>query len=205
MIARWRKSSSIIDKWIVLPLGTLLIVGILFLLSVYFEPNKTYNWKGIRPDIRDTVKSIEKYGSVTSGSVGINSQTPQQWHRRKWLMKNANTNELKNLLGHPNGAVKATAYEGLIRNKNSNQYELIYQALNDTTSFVYFQYGCVGHPMLMGEYIMENLISISDRLPPLPPEEAIEHNLKKEEIFKLNEMYHKKKGEKAKYLKKYYN
>ncbi len=161
-------------------------------------------WKEIRPEIIDTIKLIEDNGSVTSGVVGINAKTPQQWHRRKWLIKNASEEELMKLINYPNGAVKATAYEGLIRKSNLDNYDLIIQALNDTTTFFNYKSGCIGMPMMIGEYLVENVISISDRAPPLPPKRMIKYNLTEEKMFNLKELYRKRIDKKEEYLKSTY-
>jgi hypothetical protein len=201
---RRNKNPKILNRAIALPIGTLAIVGLIFFLSSAYEPNWTFNWEKIRPEIRDTVKLIEDYGSVTIGVVGINAKTPQQWHRRRWLMKNASIEELTRLIDYPNGSVKTTAYEGLIRKSNSDKYELMYQALNDTTTFFNYQSGCVGFPKMIGEYLAENVIPISDRIPPLPPERMVNYNLTEEKILNLRNLYNERIEKKEEYLRKKY-
>ncbi len=201
---RRNRNPKILNRAIVLPIGTLTIVGLIFFLSSAYEPSWTFNWQEIRPEIRDTVKLIERYGSVTSGIVGYAGQTPQQWHRRKWLMKNATEDELTKLIDYPSGTVKTIAYEGLIRKENSDKYKLINQALNDTTTFFNYQSGCDGFTMMIGEYLVENVIPISDRVPPLPPEKVIEYNLSDTEIVNLRELYNKRIDKKEEYLRKIY-
>ena len=110
-----------LNRSIVLPISTLGGVVLIFFLSFGCESVNFFNWQGIRPEIRDTVKLIEQYGSVTSEAVGPAGKTPRQWYRRKWLMKNATESELRKLIDYPNGVVKATAYEGLIRKPVSNR------------------------------------------------------------------------------------
>lgn len=189
---RRNKHPKFINLTIALPIGTLAIVGsMLFLLSTY-ESNWTFNWNEIRPEIRDTVKLIENYGSVTSSVVGINAKTPQQWHRRKWLMRNADEKELRLLIDYPDGVIKATAFEGLIRKPNSRKYELITQALNDTTTFFDYRSGCLGFPMMLGEYVVENIIPVSDKMPPLSPNQILRYNLSKEEIANIIELYNRR-------------
>lgn len=201
---RRNRNPKILNRAIVLPIGTLTIVGLIFFLSSAYEPSWTFNWQEIRPEIRDTVELIERYGSVTSGIVGYSGETPQQWHRRRWLMKNATEGELKKLIDYPSGTVKAIAYEGLIRKENSDKYKLINQALNDTTTFFNYQSGCEGFAMMIGEYLVENVIPISDRVPPLPPEKVIEYNLSDAEIINLRELYNKRIDKKEEYLRQRY-
>lgn len=200
-----RNKYSKIQNWnIFLSIGTLVIVGIMFFISNAYEPSWVFNWKEIRPEIRDTVKLIERYGSVTSGVVGINAKTPQQWYRRMWLMKNANEAELKQLLDYPSGAIKITAYEGLMRKRNINKYELTTQALNDTTTFFNYRSGCVGFPKMVGEYLIENVLAISERMPPLPPDRIKEYSLTEEQILTLRKLYNQQIDKKEWYLRNVY-
>ncbi|MCB0516669.1 MAG: hypothetical protein R2798_11965 [Chitinophagales bacterium] len=201
---RINRNSKILNQAIVLPFVTLAVVGFIFFLSSAYEPSWLYNWQDIRPEIKDTVKLIEKYGCITGETVGNNGKTPQQWHRRKWLMKNATESELTKLIDYPNGTVKATAYEGLIRKNNSDNYKLISEALNDTTTFLHYEAGCVGFPMLIGEYLVKYMISVSDRLPPLPPEKIIEYNLSETEIITLGNLYDERMNKKELYLREIY-
>ncbi|HMR43559.1 MAG TPA: hypothetical protein PKC40_06990 [Saprospiraceae bacterium] len=199
------RNPKILKLPIILPIGTLVIVGWLFILSSFYEPSWIFDWAGIRPEIRDTVKLVDKYGSITSGSVGIEARTPQEWYTRIWLMKNADEDELKTLLAYPKGAVKATAYEGLIKKPNAtSKFDLIYQALNDTTTFIHYQSGCVGEPLLVGEYLIDHVTGISGRLRPFSPESVMKYNLSDEEINTLMELYHKRMNKKDEYLKKNY-
>ena len=202
--SRRNRNPKILNRTIALTIGTLAIIGLVFFLSNTYEPNWAFNWEEIRLEIRDTVKLIEDYGCVTSGVIGINAKTPQQWHRRRWLMKNASIEDLRKLKSYPNGAVKITAYEGLIRKSNSDNYELMIQALNDSTTFFNYQSGCVGFPKMIGEYLAENVIPISDRVPPLSPDRMAEYNMAEEKILNLRKLYNERIEKKEEYLRNNY-
>ena len=189
-----------LNRSIVLPISTLGGVVLIFFLSFGCESVNFFNWQGIRPEIRDTVKLIEQYGSVTSKAVGPAGKTPRQWYRRKWLMKNATESELRKLIDYPSGVVKATAYEGLIRKPDSDKYQLLNEALSDTTTFFYYEFGCGGSLMMIGEYLVENVVPISDRLPPLPRGKAVECNLSDTEIASLRRLYDARVDKKVEYL-----
>lgn len=186
---------------VVFPIGTIVVVGFLFLLSISYTPNWTFNWSGIRPEIRDTVELLQKYGSVTSRIVGYAGTTPQQWYRRRWVMKNATENELIKLKEHPNGVVKVAAYEGLLKRTNLNKYDLLTQALADTITFFNYQSGCVGQPMMLGEYLIENVAHISNRMPPPPPEFIERIELTIEESGILWKLYSEIEDKKQDYFK----
>ncbi len=104
-------------------------------------------------------------------------------------MKNATEEELTKLMNYPNGAVKTTAYEALIRKARGDQFDLLYQALIDTTTFINYRMGCIGFTMMIGEYLVEQVVPISDRVPPPLPEVLEKYNLSEEEIDTLRELY----------------
>lgn len=199
------RNPKIADMAIVFPLGTLAVVGLIFIfLSSAYQPSLTFNWKEIRPEIRDTIKLIENYGSVTSDAVGIAGITPQQWFRRRWVINNATEDELKILLEYPNGAVKATAYEGLMIKPNADKFKLLNQALNDTTAIFTYQAGCIGQPMMIGEYLIESVIPISDKVPPLPSDKTEKFNFTEQQISYLRKLYKDRVEKKEQYLRKIY-
>lgn len=195
---------ELFPQHILLPTLTLAVVALVFYLSTAYDPTWTYNWQGIRPAIRDTVQLIERYGSITSGRVGMNTRIPQQWHRRRWLISNATEAELRQLVNYPKGVVKATAYEGLLRQSYDNCFEWMEQALNDTTAFIIYRSGCIGFPIMIGEYLMEYVIPISDRGPPPAPATVPKHDLTPAEIRKLRALYDQRMEQKEVYLRSAY-
>lgn len=156
-----------------------------------YEPDSLFNL-AIRTEILDSVKLIENYGDVTNGVVGYSGEKPQQWHRREWLMQNATDKELQTLTDYPSGAIKATAYEGLFRRDNSNRYDLIVKALNDTTTFFNYQVGCEGNVTLLSEYLMTNVLFLDDSKP-VPPKplgfKEYTDKLSKKELDQVKRMY----------------
>ena len=179
---------------------TTVLLGCLLQISSSYKPGWFYNWHGIRSEIRDSVRLIEQSGIVTSGTVGYLGKTPQQWYRRKWVMKNASEEELSLLLTYPNGAVRVTAYEGLLRKGGTNEFEIFSRALSDTVTYFNFQTGCEGRRMMIGEYLVQNLIPVSDKVPLPPPNSRIDYDLTKVEILNLQLLYNdlinrKNKGE----------
>ena len=77
---RFRFPIQGLNRSIILPISTLGSVVLMFFLSFGCESVNFFNWQGIRPEIRDTVKLIEQYGSVTSKAVGPAGKTPRQWY-----------------------------------------------------------------------------------------------------------------------------
>src|SRR5690606_31557953 len=102
---------------IVLPILTIIGIGILFAFSSFYEKSWSFNWNGIRNQIKDSVQIAEN-GGISSGVVGYGARKPKQFDRRHWIMQNATESELIKLTEYPNGTVKTIAYEGLIRKEN---------------------------------------------------------------------------------------
>ena len=82
-------------------------------------------------------------------------------------MKNATESELLKLTKFPGGNIKAIAYERLLRKKDfQNKTELILNAINYTIYSVYYQSGCLGNKMEIGEYLVQNVLMIDNQIPP---------------------------------------
>ena len=209
VVITMKKRKRIINKPLTyfLPLGTLVIVGLLYFFSISYDPSSNYKWNGIRPEIKDTVLLIKEYGGITSGSVGNSGKTPQQWYRRHWFMKQVKEKELLKLMEYPNGTVKAIVFESLIRKGQQDNYKLIVKALNDTSHFLNYQSGCLGETIMIGEYIVQNVLYIDQKSPPPPPEFQIKNRLTGQEIKSIQLIFNERISKKSYYLKNsnYYN
>jgi len=139
-------------------------------LSSFYEKSWTYNWSGIRGNIKDSIKVIE-YRGMTSGIGGNGRLEIDEVLKRRWIMNKATESELLQLLEYPNGTVKAIAYEGLIRKRNFKpKAELILHGIKDTDYQVPYQSGCLGWNMELSEYLIWHVLLIDDQAPPYPPE-----------------------------------
>lgn len=168
-----RKNNSNINKTnlftVILPLLTIVVIGSLFAVSLYFEKSWIYDWHGIQSDIKDSIK-IAKNEGISSGVIGYGARKPVQFDRRHWIMKNASESELLKLTKYPNGTIKAIAYEGLIRKQDfKNKTELILKAINDQEYPIHYQSGCIGQEMYIGQYLVDFVLLIGENSPPPPP------------------------------------
>ncbi len=180
----------------------LMMICIFIYLTNSYKPKWVYNWSRIRSQIKDTIQLIEDYGSVTSGIVGVGGTTPLQWYRRRWLMKNATEMELLRLTGYPDGVIKATAYEALIRRGSGNRLDLLFMAITDTTTFFNFQSGCISETVMIGEYLIEYALHLHHGQPPSVAESR-KSGLAKAELKQIDELYKEIKSEKWTYYEKY--
>jgi hypothetical protein len=155
---------------IILPILTIIGIGIVIVLSSGYEKSWSYNWTEIRKEIKDSIQVSELRG-ITSGIGGMGVSTKNEVDRRRWIMKNATESELLKLTEYPNGNVKAIAYEGLLRKKEfSERTELTLRAIKDTIYLVDYQSGCIGWSREIGEYLVQDVLMIDDQIPPFPPE-----------------------------------
>jgi hypothetical protein len=153
---------------LVFPILTIIGTGIIVLLSSFYEKSWTYNWNGIRQQVKDSVK-VAEYGGISSGIVGYDARKPSQFYRRYWIMKNATESELLKLTEYPNGTIKTIAYEGLIRKPEfENKYEIILKAISDTVYSTYYQSSCSETKMNISEYLVD-LVLFIDEKSPRPP------------------------------------
>jgi len=179
---------------ILFPILTILGIGIIATLTSGYEKSWTFNWNGIQSNVKDSI-SVYEYQSISSGFGGDGRAMPEEIERRKWIMENATESELLKLTKFPNGNIKAIAYEGLLRKKNfENKTELISNAINDTIYSVYYQYGCLGDKLEIGEYLIQKVLMIDDRIPPFRTELITEIGFSKLEKQKiLNEFHNRRK------------
>ena len=189
---------------IFLPILTIFIVVILYFLSFSYSQKWNFNWKGIRPEIKDSIKSLDEYGEITSYAVGYSGRTPNQWHRQNWILKNVNREEFLKLIEYPSGTVKAIAYEGLLRDEKFDQkFDLINKSLNDTLTFVHYTSGCIGTGFMLSDYVINFVGNINNELPPSNIKDFPKLNLSKKQIESINYKFRMRK-EKLDYYKKEY-
>ncbi len=176
---------------IVFPVLTIIGIGIFFVLSSFYEKSWSYNWNGIRNQIRDSVK-VAEYNGFTSGWVGIVPSKDKNYSNQLWIMSNATESELLRLLEYPNGTVKTIAYEGLIRKPNfNNKADLVLRAISDKQYPIYYRTGCNGMEMSIGEYLVEFLLFINYDGPPIPPEYKNKFGFSEENINTILVEYRK--------------
>ncbi len=144
-----------------LPIVSIICIAIMTSMSSGYQESWTFNWKGIRGPIKDSLKVAEAYG-ITSGVVGITgTSTIYEVNKRIWIMKNATETELLQLTRYPGGTIKAIAYEGLLRKKDyPNKTALVLQALQDNKHLVFYQSGCLVWDYKIGEYLVKQVLEL---------------------------------------------
>ncbi|MDW3195220.1 MAG: hypothetical protein R8G66_22790 [Cytophagales bacterium] len=106
---------------LLLPVVSIVIIASSLYYGIAYEPDWTYDWDGIQTEIRDSTRLVAERDFISSGIVGNSGRAPLQFYRRKWITENASAEELLRLTKYPNGAVKAMAYEGLIRSSDGQE------------------------------------------------------------------------------------
>lgn len=178
---------------ILFPILTILGIGIIAVLTSGYEKSWMFSWNGIESKIKDSI-SVYEYQSISSGIGGNGRAMPEEIESRKWIMENATESELLKLTEFPNGNIKAIAYEGLLRKKKfENKMELISKAINDTIYSVYYQSGCLGNKFEIGEYLVQKVLMIDDRIPLFRPELITDFGLSKLEKQKILTEFHNRK------------
>lgn len=149
------------------PILTIVGVGLLMLLASSYEPKWLFNWKGIRKEIKESILLVEMHG-ITSGIGGNGASNQNEVERRNLIMATATTAELTQLLQYPNGSVRATAYEGLLKRDDfGEKADLIFQAINDTSFFISYHSGCFVWNRGIREYIVHDVLMMDNQVPPM--------------------------------------
>ena len=179
-------------RFLLYPVATLIFTCCLYAAALAHPYTGSFGWEGIRPAVRDSALLIQKDGRVTSGMVGISAKTPQQYRRRKWMMKHATRVELDRLANHPDKAVRITALEGLLFQPETDVHGLFTKALLDTRTQIHFQSGCTGRMMGLGEYLVWRYVPELTDSPPIPPNGILER-LSKPEQAEISRLYQQRR------------
>jgi len=184
--------TDILNLKLYLPVFTIAAVSFTLYFSEAYHPSWNYDWQGIRPEVRNTVYLLEDQWAIFSYLVGYAAQTTPQWYRQRWFMKNATTKELQKLISYPNSIVKTLSYEGLLRRKPKDHFNILSEIMRDTTRIDYLS-GCIGNNIAMNEYLVEYrfFLGIIATTPPPPPGLRLGINLSEEEIKELKTIYQK--------------
>jgi hypothetical protein len=148
---------------VIFPILTIIGAAFISVMASTYEKSWTYNWEGIREQIKDTVK-IAQYRGISTGVISIDARKSNQFDRRVWLMKHATVDELLKLTEYPNGTVKTIAYEGLIRKTEfEDKYDIVIKAISDIEYDIELLSGCEGARMSIGEYLVNYILGISNK------------------------------------------
>lgn len=172
------------------PILTIVGIGVIAVLSSFYEKSWSHNWEDVSVSIKDSVLKAEKYGYT--GGIGPNGRAMKEFSdTRFWIMNNATENELLNLIKYPDGTVKAIGYEGLIRRNDFNEKaDLITKSINDLDYKVYYSFGCQSFGIEISEYLVRYVLMIDNGVPPFRPELIVDYGLSKSEKDKILTEFH---------------
>lgn len=170
--------------------------------GLFVSAKHHFDWTGFRPEVKAKIKLIHDYEGLVSQVTGVAGKTSVRWQHQEWIKRNLTRAEAHLLLEHPVGALKALAAEHLLSRVETDVYKLLKMSLNDTTSVIYYQSGCVGWPMLLGEYLMVEVTFLAEQAPPPPPGRGLTYNeLSEGEIRELRRLYKVRIDSKEDYLR----
>jgi len=171
------------------PVLAIIAISTLIIFSSFYEKSWSYNWDGIRKQIKDSIE-VAKFGGISSGAVGYYGRKPQQFDRRHWIMKNATESELLKLIDYPNATIKAIAYQGLIYKKDfTDKTNLVLRSFDEVDYPIEYGMGCVGTRMYISEYLIDFVLFINDKRPPPPVIFRNRYQFSKEDIEKIMDKY----------------
>ncbi len=185
------------------------IVGVLLFISFSYSKKRSFNLEGIRTEIKDSIKKIDKCGKIVSNAVGIFRITPSQWYTQQWILQNASREEFLKLTDYPSGAVKAIAYEGLLRDKKfEGKIDLINKSLNDTLTFVFYQCGCIETGLMLSDYVINHIGNLNNEFRNIKDDEFPKFNFSDNQIEVIKSKFRKRKRKRKRnleyYKKEYY-
>jgi len=142
-------------------------------------------FENVRGAVMDTIRKIEQDNFISTGIVGIAGKRPQQANRRYWLRKEANKEELIQLINYPNAVVKGVVFKILYVKKYPALSDLLIK-LSAQKGWVHFRSGCTGRTIQIGEYCFTEVMNYDLEggiilRPPLPEDYQRRVELKEED------------------------
>ena len=168
------------------------------------EPYHDFNWEGIRPEMKDSIIKFSRSDAydLTSYRVGEAARTPAQWYCQNYIRKNLTLNEALILKKFPENKVKALAFELSVKRNQDLLYSTMFEALNDTNTFVHYQTGCLGEVYLLAEYLnIEAFYLGLDSNYRAPYLDKLDNQLGKKDYSFLDSLYNYRVSKKWDYIK----
>ncbi|MFD0863310.1 hypothetical protein ACFQ1M_13940 [Sungkyunkwania multivorans] len=167
---KFKRRNSIFNPYslkLVLPILLIVFICITTAFVSDYDETWAFDWRSIRPEIKAAVKKIETKEMIFMG------QNKTAYENQSFLRDCANHEELKRLTEYPFGAVKAIAYEGLLRrNLYGNNFVLIKKAIADDSQ-IGLKGGCFIFPISIDEYLNSRYLRLEIKTtipqPPPPP------------------------------------
>ena len=179
---------------------------IFFLLMLYsfsssYDKSWNFDWSGIRPQVKDSILKIKRYGRLVT-VPGEDESMFSQINTQIWLFKNTETSELISLLDFPNSNIKALTYSILLKKKKVDKYLLIKRSLKDTLSFVQLSGGCLRYNMHLTEYLLKYRFRFG--LKRFRGEKKLEDDLAFEQIKEIDSLFKIFKTKEESYKQSFY-
>lgn len=90
---------------LIYPFTTVFLTYFLWVLADSYRPYMTFNWNGIRENVKDSVLVMRDYDAIPTDAVGYGGDTPRQYNTRSWIMRNCSNGELELLKNYPYGVI----------------------------------------------------------------------------------------------------
>ncbi len=170
------------------PLFIVVLVVIFSSFSFVWEPYHYYDWSGIRPEVKDSIiKFSQDSYYMSCGSIGYLNDPPEQEKRYQYLKKNLTFNEALKLKDFPESKVKAIAFDISVRKDATLTYPTMLEALNDTTTHLFYISGCIADSYSLAEYL--NIYAFGLGLDSIPSHQEPIVYLTKYQYKKLDSLY----------------
>lgn len=115
--------------------------------------NREYNPAGITLPVAQLVDSIAAQNEVMGSAVGFAGIRPRQYDHFMRLKEKASEQELLDLTGHPNPAVRSYAFWALAGKTPDSLFPVIADHLNDTAR-VETMFGCFTEQIMVGDFFI---------------------------------------------------
>lgn len=185
---------------VLLPMFSVITVGFLLALGITYDYEKANAWRGIRPEVKDTMLALVDYGDLNYQSLAYYASLSPQWSRIQWFVNYGTRSEMLKLSNHPNPGIKKVAYEAMLKRGYIN-YDLILKSFQEPNLELSYMEGFIPKQIFLGDYLMNQVLKISERpyWTPTRFQHPIKHVLSAEEINKIRALYKKRQAALARF------
>lgn len=174
-------NSVITDTTSYVVVSLMLILGGVF--YALWEQPTYFDYNRLPEELRDTVQLLARTNHLVDIAVGIGAKRTERYERQRFILKHAGIEDIDVLTTHPRPAIKALAYEALLRRRSGERYQVLMRAFQDD-DLMFFQSGCTSGGYLIGEHLMANVLHLTPNGPP-PPGGREVYGFRPEEIEEL--------------------
>ncbi len=118
----------------------------------------TFDKLNVSDSIKELLRQVVRDSILNSSRVGDGGLETPEYRRVSWIIKTADSEELKQLTRSDNAFIKAIGLKGLFVKREKDWFENLVPMLRDTGEYVAYQEGCFRYNYQLPEYCLLEIL-----------------------------------------------